>query len=171
LTHSVSEPSSDVRCVIAQPVTLEALTPRTGQRIEIPDHPTLDCVAALTFSRYVRDLLVPLAKGSFDATIVKIGTGPGFDCRTRDHVEGAKLSAHAKGLAVDIADITFAGRRVYHVGNLPDGIDRAFDRAARAAACGYFHTALGPGADAFRTRHWHFDLEPRGTDGKSKFCQ
>nr|WP_244532432.1 extensin family protein [Methylocapsa palsarum] len=84
---------------MAQPVTLEALTPRTGQRIEIPDHPTLDCVAALTFSRYVRDLLVPLVKGSFDATIVKIGTGPGFDCRTRDHGDGAKLSAHAKGLA------------------------------------------------------------------------
>jgi hypothetical protein len=171
LTPSVSEPSSDVRCVIAQPVTLEALTPRTGQRIEIPDHPTLDCVAALTFSRYVRDLLVPLAKGSFDATIVKIGTGPGFDCRTRDHVDGAKLSAHAKGLAVDIADITFAGGRVYQVGNEPDGIERAFDTAARAAACGYFHTALGPGADAFHVRHWHFDLEPRGGDGKSKFCQ
>jgi hypothetical protein len=166
-----SEPSSDARCAIAQPVTLEALAPRTEHLIDLPDHPTLDCVAALTFGRYVRQLLVPLAKGAFDATIVAIGTGPGFDCRTRDNVDGAKLSAHAKGLAVDIADIIFAGGRIYQVGNLPDGAERDFDTAARAAACGYFHTALGPGADAFHTRHWHFDLEPRGSDGQSKFCQ
>ena len=54
---------------------------------------------------------------------------------------------------------------------MPNESERAFDHAARAAACGYFHTALGPGADAFHSSHWHFDLESRGADGKSKFCQ
>jgi hypothetical protein len=147
------------------------LAPKGGRRIDLPDHPTLDCIAALTFARYVRELLVPLARGAFDAAIVAIGTGPGYDCRQRDHVNGAKLSAHAKGLAIDIADIKFGGGRVYQVGNMPDDAERAFDSAARSAACGYFHTALGPGADAFHSHHWHFDLEARGGDGKSKFCQ
>lgn len=162
---------ADPRCVIAQPVRLEALAPKNGRRIDLPDRPLLACIEALAFARYVDELLAPLAKGAFDAAISAIATGPGFDCRTRDRVEGAKLSEHAKGLALDIAVITFAGGRTYRVGELADEPARAFDRAARSGACGYFHTALGPGADAAHAHHWHFDLEQRGRDGAAKFCQ
>ncbi|MEJ0093484.1 MAG: extensin family protein [Methylocella sp.] len=165
------EASSDRRCLIAQPVTLEALTLRGGQRVDLPDRPTVACITAATFANFTNELLVPLAKGAFDASIIAIGTGPGFECRTRDHVVGAKLSAHATGLAIDIAEIKFTGGRTYQVGKMADETERGFDRAARSAACGYFHTALGPGSDAFHANHWHFDLEPRGSDGTSKFCQ
>jgi hypothetical protein len=165
------KPQADPRCVIAQPVTLEGLTLRGGQRVDLADHPTIDCATAATFARFVDELLAPLAKGLFETSIIAIGTGPGFECRTRDHVAGAKLSAHAKGLAIDITEIKFAGGRIYQVGKMDDDAERGFDRAARSAACGYFHTALGPGSDAFHTKHWHVDLEPRGSDGKSKFCQ
>nr|WP_244406294.1 extensin family protein [Methylocella silvestris] len=162
---------ADPRCVIATPVQLISLTLRNGQRVDLPDRPTLDCPTAATFADFVDELLAPLAKGSFDATIIAIGTGPGFDCRSRNHIADSKLSAHAKGLAIDIAALHFAGGRLYEVGRLADAPERAFDHAARAAACGYFHTALGPGADAFHSSHWHFDLETRGSDGKAKFCQ
>jgi hypothetical protein len=165
------EPPADPRCVVAQPVTVESLAAPGGQRIDLPDRPTVDCVTATTFASFVAEALAPLAKGSFDASIAAIRTGPGFDCRMRDHLAGGKLSEHAKGLAIDIASIAFAGGRIYQVGAMADDAERAFDHAARAAACGYFHTALGPGADAFHSSHWHVDLESRGSDGKSKFCQ
>ena len=165
------EPPADPRCVVAQPVTVELLASPGGQRIDLPDRPTVDCVTATTFASFVAEALAPLAKGSFDASIAAIRTGPGFDCRMRDHLAGGKLSEHAKGLAIDIASIAFAGGRLYQVGAMADDAERAFDHAARAAACGYFHTALGPGADAFHSSHWHVDLESRGSDGKSKFCQ
>jgi hypothetical protein len=165
------EPQSDPRCIVAEPVTIESLASPGGQPIDLPDRPTIDCAAAATFATFVGEALAPLAKGSFDASITAIRTGPGFECRTRDRVAGAKLSEHAKGLAIDIASIAFAGGRVYQVGAMPNESERAFDHAARAAACGYFHTALGPGADAFHSSHWHLDLESRGADGKSKFCQ
>ncbi len=165
------EAPADARCVVAEPVTVLSLAAPAGRRIELPDRPTVDCQTAATFASFVEEALAPLVKGSFDATIASIKTGPGFDCRARDHVAGAKLSEHAKGLAIDIASIAFAGGRVYQVGAMNDEPERAFDRAARAAACGYFHTVLGPGADAFHASHWHVDLESRGGDGKSKLCQ
>lgn len=165
------EPPADPRCVVASPVTVKSLASAGGQRIDLPDRPTIDCITATTFASFVAEALAPLAKGSFDASVAAIRTGPGFDCRTRDHVAGGKISEHARGLAIDIASISFAGGRVYQVGAMADGVERAFDHAARAAACGYFHTALGPGADAFHASHWHVDLESRGADGKSKFCQ
>ncbi len=162
---------ADPRCAIAQPVTLASLALANGRRVDLPDRPTLDCATAATFASFISEALAPLAKGAFDTWITAIGTGPGFDCRTRDHIADAKLSAHAHGLAIDIASIKFANGRVYLVGKLADSGERAFDHAARAAACGYFHTALGPGSDFFHSSHWHVDLEVRGGDGKAKFCQ
>ncbi len=165
------EAQADPRCAIAQPVRLQSLALPNGQSVDLPDRPTLDCAAAAIFASFVKEALAPLVKGTFDASMVAIGTGPGFECRTRDHVAGGELSAHANGLAIDIASIKLSGGRVYQVGRLANGPERAFDRAARAAACGYFHTALGPGADAFHGNHWHFDIISRGRDGKTKFCQ
>jgi hypothetical protein len=164
-------PQSDPGCGVAEPIALHALTMPDGARVELPDRPTLDCEAAATFVDFVKEALAPLVKGDFNVAIAAIFTGPGFDCRTRDRVAGAKLSAHARGLAIDVASIKFADGRLYRIGETPDDKGRAFDRAARAAACGYFHTALGPGADSFHQSHWHFDLEPRGRDGQTKFCQ
>ena len=98
-------------------------------------------------------------------------TGPGLECRTRDHLPGAKLSAHGQGLAVDVAQVRLADGRVIEVGRPKQALDQGFETAALAGGCGYFHTALGPGADAFHETHWHFDLLPRGTKGEAKLCQ
>jgi hypothetical protein len=84
---------------------------------------------------------------------------------------GAQLSAHAQGLAVDITQLRLSDQHVIEVGRPKDEAEAGFDTAARAGACGYFHTVLGPGADAFHETHWHFDMLPRGSKGDSKFCQ
>ncbi len=161
----------DPRCTVVDPVRLTALTLGDGTEVTFPDAPTLACVTADRFAAYVRELLSPLAKGSFGAPVAKVWTGPGLDCRARDHIPGAKLSAHGRGLAVDIAEIALTDGRRVNVGTPATEVDRAFEAGARAAGCGYFNTALGPGADLYHKTHWHFDLEPRGSKGNGKFCQ
>ena len=111
-------------------------------------------------------------KGStFSQPVASIGTGPGFECRTRNHVAGAKISSHAQGNAIDIVGITLADGTKIAIEAPADERSRRFIFALRAAGCGAFSTALGPGSDAFHANHLHFDIEARGRDGKSKFCQ
>jgi hypothetical protein len=161
----------DARCTVVDAVKLTGLKLADGSDVAFPDGPTLACVTADTFAAYVRELLSPLAKGSYGAPIAKVWTGPGLECRSRDHIVGAKLSAHGQGLAVDIGQMALTDGRTIAVGVPKSDADRAFETAARAAGCGYFHTTLGPGADAYHKTHWHFDLEPRGSNGDGKFCQ
>ncbi len=175
-TEVATEPASlgtqpDARCTVVDAVKLTGLTLADGASVAFPDAPTLACVTVDRFAAYVRELLVPLAKGSYGAPVAKVWTGPGLECRSRDHIAGAKLSAHGQGLAVDIAQIGLADGRRIAVGQPAAEADRAFEAAARAAGCGYFNTALGPGADPYHKTHWHFDLEPRGAKGAGKFCQ
>jgi hypothetical protein len=164
-------PQPDARCTVADPVKLTSLKLADGSKITFPDEPTLACATAGVFAAYLGELLGPLVKGSFGTTVAKISTGPGLECRSRDHVPGAKLSAHGQGLAIDIAGMVLSDGRVISVGAPKTETDRAFEAAARAGGCGYFHTALGPGADEYHKTHWHFDLEPRGSKGDGKFCQ
>ena len=161
----------DPRCTVVEAVTLTALKRPDGTSVSFPDAPTLACVTAETFATYVRDLLAPLALGTYGSPLKSVGTGPGLECRSRDHVAGAKLSAHGQGLAVDIATLSLADGRTISVGARKNEADGRFESAARAGGCGYFHTALGPGSDVFHANHWHFDLEQRGSSGQGKFCQ
>ena len=164
-------PQPDNRCIVVQPVRLSRLTLPGGDTVEFPDKPVIACTTADVFSLYVRDLLAPLAKGTFGTGIGAVFTGPGLECRSRDHIFGAKLSAHGQGLAVDIAQVKLADGRILAVGEPKTQIESAFEAAARAAGCGYFHTTLGPGSDSYHRTHWHFDLEVRGAQGDSKYCR
>lgn len=164
-------PQSDARCTVAQPVRLEGLRLANGARVSFPDRPLLACATAEALGLYVRDLLAPLARGTYGSELSGIATGPGLECRARDHITGGKLSAHGRGLAVDIARLTLANGATLDVGAPKSPVDTGFQTAARAGGCGYFHTALGPGSDSFHATHWHFDLEARGKDGDTKYCR
>ncbi|MBE7220651.1 MAG: extensin family protein, partial [Caulobacteraceae bacterium] len=164
-------PQPDARCTVVQPVRLSAMTRADGGRIEFPEHPLIACTTADAFTAYLRDLMAPLTKGTFGAPLTAVWTGPGLECRSRDHVFGAKLSAHGQGLAIDIAQLKLGDGRLVEVGTPKTDAETRFETAARAGACGFFHTVLGPGSDAYHRTHWHFDLEVRGKQGDSKYCK
>lgn len=164
-------PQSDARCTVVQPMRLVSATLVDGSTVSFPDKPTVACITADAFSAYVHDLLAPLAKGTWGTGVTSVWTGPGLECRSRDHILGAKLSAHGQGLAVDIAQLKLADGRLVAVGEPKSDSERDFETAARAGGCGYFHTVLGPGSDSYHRTHWHFDLEVRGKEGDSKFCK
>lgn len=164
-------PQPDARCTVQQPVHLLSATMADGTSVSFPEKPTLACITADAFSAYVHDLLAPLARGTWGVAVTDVWTGPGLECRSRDHVFGAKLSAHGQGLAVDIAQLKLADGRLVAVGEPKTDRERDFETAARAGGCGYFHTVLGPGSDSYHRTHWHFDLEVRGREGDGKYCK
>jgi len=41
----------------------------------------------------------------------------------------------------------------------------------RTAACGYFTTVLGPGANPAHDHHFHFDFKKRGKSYNYRICE
>jgi hypothetical protein len=54
---------------------------------------------------------VPALAGSVNTELKSIQTGPGFECRNQNGAAAGKLSAHAEGLAIDIAGFELANGR------------------------------------------------------------
>jgi hypothetical protein len=158
-------------CVITEPVTLISAAPRAGDPILFPDRPLLSCAMAERLGRFTVDTALPMAVSAFGKPLASISTGPGFECRPRNRVAGAKISSHGQGNAADIVTMELSGGRKIIV-EKPDGAAAvAFLASLRAAACASFTTVLGPGSDPSHASHIHIDIEPRGKKGIAKFCQ
>jgi hypothetical protein len=152
-------------------VRLSSITVTGGDVVSLPDRPLLACEFAAVLADYVRLVVAPLGQAMLHAKVAAIETGPGYQCRTQDRIPGAKISAHAKGLAVDYMAIAFADKRRLVV-ERQTGVDEAsYFRAVRKAACGWFTTVLGPGADAFHASNMHLDIEQHGSSGSYRICE
>ncbi|MFX6899505.1 extensin family protein, partial [Acinetobacter baumannii] len=90
-TAPVPAPASSV-CAIATPVRLESLDLGGAQVLDLPDRPLVDCPFAETLALFARDLMAPLARSQFETRLTRLGTGPGFECRPRNRVAGARIS-------------------------------------------------------------------------------
>jgi hypothetical protein len=163
------QPQAQDACRIDDPVQIDALA-LPGGAIAFPDRPLVSCAFAESFAGFTRDALAPLAAGHLGRRVMAIGTGPGFACRGRNQVAGARISAHGRGLAIDISWIDLDGRRETVAAPSDPAVAR-FLGAVRRGACGWFTTILGPGSDAAHADHLHLDRAPRGRDGESRLCQ
>jgi hypothetical protein len=157
-------------CGIDTPVRVSSIT-AGGAAVSLPDRPLVACEFAAVLADYVRLIVAPLGEATLHAKVAAIETGPGYDCRTQDRIAGAKISAHAKGLAVDFMAITFADKRRVLVERQVGADEAAYFRTVRTAACGWFTTVLGPGADAFHANNMHLDIEQHGSSGSYRICQ
>ena len=150
---------------------LSSVTLASGETVGLPGQPLLDCQFATVFADYIRLIVAPLGEAMLRARVASIETGPGYQCRSRDHLAGAKISAHAKGLAVDIIAVEFADKRRVPVERQAGAGETAYFRAMRSAACGWFTTVLGPGADVFHANNMHLDTESHGPSGSYRICE
>ncbi len=169
--EAATVPAPGGGCGVETPVRLFSVGLASGDFVKLPGEPVLDCEFALVFADYVRLIVAPLGEAMLRAKVVAIETGPGYQCRSRDDVEGAKISAHAKGFAVDVAAVELAGRLRVPVERQSGADDEAFFRAMRSAACGWFTTVLGPGADSFHADNLHLDTESHGPSGSYRICE
>jgi hypothetical protein len=157
-------------CGIDRPVRLSSIMV-DGDAVSLPDRPLIACEYATVLADYVRLIVAPLGQAMLHAKVAAIETGPGYSCRTQDRIAGAKISAHAKGLAVDFMAILFADKRRVLVERQSGADEASYFRAVRTAACGWFTTVLGPGSDAFHASNMHLDIEPHGASGSYRICQ
>jgi hypothetical protein len=172
--EAAEQPStSNELCRIEDPVRLKAVPVRSrpGAMVRIGAQPVLACRFAGSFGHWLADLVAPVVAGSLNTELTSVQTGPGFECRNRNRAETGKLSAHAEGLAIDIAGFELASGSTLRV--KPEG-EAATDptlAAIRTAACGWFTTILGPGSDPAHADHLHVDVQQHGSSDRYRICQ
>lgn len=150
-------------CALPWPIAVKSL----GKRIGIAPDALMNCALAETAARFAHDVVSPDAKSTYGAKLKSISQASSYVCRPRNG--SAKLSEHAFGNALDIAQFTLTDDTAIDVGPTPDEKTAKFLARLRKAACGPFKTVLGPGSDADHERHFHLDLAPRRNGGT--FCQ
>jgi hypothetical protein len=155
--------------VVDTPIKLKAIATRDGN-VSIRGEPLVACATARAVGRYVVEVVAPLSKGVTGVALTGLAAA-GFECRPRNGVAGAKLSAHGLGEALDVTAFDFADGSTASVAAPGTAARAAFVGGARKAACGYFTTVLGPGSDAAHASHLHLDIEAHGASGVARICQ
>ncbi|MDQ7775342.1 extensin-like domain-containing protein [Paracoccus aminovorans] len=155
-------------CGIDRPILLHAPLPG----IEIPGGAPMRCDTARQLAHWLRDFVRPasaLLPGQ--PRLMALEPGSTYQCRATVGNDGTGLSEHAFGNAFDIAAFRFDDGSRFAVEPRADKGDlaEAFQRAVRGAACLYFTTVLGPGANAAHDNHLHLDIKARR--GGWRLCQ
>lgn len=156
---------SDGQCGAARPLKITAL----AGDLALNPPATLVCGAAEALARWATEAQT-LAERDLSQPLKGLSLGTTYLCRGQNHDPDAKLSEHAFANGIDVMGFTFANRAVIAVAPLPEGTpEAAFLAHARAKACGFFRTVLGPGTDAAHANHFHLDERER-TAGH-RLCQ
>src|SRR5215468_10075047 len=165
--------ASNPACAIEMPVRLKSITARTRNITEarLPEEPVVSCQFAERLATWLGHLVAPLIAGRMSADLKAGRTGPGYECRNRNGAATGKLSGHAVGKAIDISAFELSSGKLIPI--KPDGDEamRNVVDSVRTAACGWFTTVLGPGADAAHTDHLHVDIVLHGTSDRYRICQ
>ncbi|MBX9934511.1 MAG: extensin family protein [Methylobacterium sp.] len=129
---------------------------------------TLVCGVAEALARWTTEVQVA-AERDLGHPLASLSVGS-YECRGQNHSADARLSEHALANAIDVMAYGFAGRSAIKVVSAPEGTPEAsFQAAARAKACGFFRTVLGPGSDAAHANHLHLDERER--QAGHRLCQ
>ncbi|MEM1285645.1 MAG: extensin family protein [Pseudomonadota bacterium] len=165
LFETVGRHPGDGVCGIEDAVRVRSIGPVT-----LSPSALLACPTALAFSDFLADTLIPEAQSAFGSPPSTVHVAASYVCRTRNHVEGARVSEHGFGRAIDVRAITMTDGYQWTVqpqpGDATSG-DARFQAAYREAACGPFKTVLGPGSDGFHQDHIHIDNAQRS----STYCR
>lgn len=124
------------------------------------------CPLAQAFAGWARYGVDRAARQLLGSPLARIETMGSYACR--GVAGGARLSAHARAEAIDIAGFVLAdGRRVSVKAGWSGQSDqeRAFLRTVHASACKRFGTVLGPAYNAAHRDHLHLEL------GDGSFCR
>ncbi|MGH6874735.1 MAG: extensin family protein [Aestuariivirgaceae bacterium] len=160
-------------CGIAYPVSVSKIA-----GVRLTPAATVNCGMVAALHRWITDIAQPAAKREFGTRLVGLQIASSYACRRRNSAATGKLSEHAIGNAIDIADFRFSNRVEASVAGGWNGASRglsitnrgSFLKSTRKGACTYFNTVLGPGADPFHKDHYHLDLM-KLRPGRGKYCR
>jgi len=126
------------------------------------------CALAAALALWERDVVAPAAAEHLGQPVARIElAGAVYACRPIAGRSDRRMSEHARANAADIGGFILAdGREIKVLGGWRGRADeRAFLRAVRTGACGYFQAVLSPDYNAAHRDHLHFDL------GRDKMCR
>lgn len=148
-------------CGIDKPLTVKAIAIGVALKPEAK----MRCPAALALAKWVRDSVKTSAETAFGGgkRLTAIEQASSYVCRLRNGAKTGEISEHARGNAIDIAGLRFAGDlNIAMTPRTEDGtMIGAFQRSIAASACLYFSTVLSPGSDAAHETHLHLDALER----------
>ena len=159
-------------CGIAYPLSVSEIA-----GVRFTPAATLNCSMVAALHKWITGVAQPAAKRDFNTKLVGLQIASSYACRRRNSAATGKLSEHAMGNAIDIADFKFSNRVEASVAGGWNGASRglsitnrgSFMKSTRKGACTYFNTVLGPGADPFHKDHYHLDLM-KLRPGRGKYC-
>ena len=157
-TSKILLPIGNGACTAEEVVRLEAVTARDGRRVAVTPPATLRCPMAELVAHWIRDEVTSVA-ADLGAPLKSVTVDTSFECRSRNHIAGAKLSEHGHANAVDLRAFTLANGVV--VGLTDKAVLREARERLRDTACTRFTTVLGPGSDSYHESHIHLDLAER----------
>ena len=132
-------------CNVAGPVSVTEI-----DGVKLVPAATINCNQAQALAIWVNSGLQP----QFNNQVARLLVADSYSCRPRNNVRGAKISEHGAGNAIDISGLVLTNGKVITVSSN----FRGPLRAAYRAACGTFHTTLGPGSDGYHENHMHLDV-------------
>lgn len=145
-------------CRVGDALEIDGVRLPDGGEVALHPAPLLRCEMAEQLAAWVREDAVPgIAKAG--GALKRIETYDDFECRGRNRVNGAKLSEHCKGNAVDVRAFALADNRVLMLTD--ETVAKPLREEIRASACARFTTVLGPGSDSHHESHIHLDLAER----------
>ena len=132
-------------CNVPGPVSVTAI-----DGVKLVPAATINCNEAQALAVWINAGLQP----QFGNQVARLLIADSYSCRPRNNVPGAKISEHGSGNAIDISGLVLTSGKVITVSSNFKGQLRAASRAA----CGTFHTTLGPGSDGYHENHIHLDV-------------
>ena len=139
-------------CGVAAPVSVTSV-----DGVTLTPGASLDCATATALYTWVQDAAKP-AVARYGGGLAGLTIAGSYECRSRNHVQGAKISEHGKGKAIDIAALVLGnGEQITIAQNYKSGTYSKMLKSVHNAACGIFGTTLGPGSDGMHEDHLHFD--------------
>jgi Extensin-like protein C-terminus len=160
-------------CGMVHPFKVSGLN---GGAVAVEQAVTLDCSMIPALESWLNEVVQPIAQSRFGQAVVGLNAMGAYSCRSIDNIDGAQLSEHAFGNAIDVGGFKLADGRVISVVSdwkKTDTQESAFLHEVHAGACQHFTTVLGPGADVFHYNHIHLDLAMHGqtSTGPRRYCK
>jgi hypothetical protein len=171
------EPMSEIDgpgiCGLYHPFKVSGIV---GGTVSLDRPATIDCSMIPALEAWLGDVVQPRAQAHFGENVVGLTVFSAYSCRSVDNIDGARLSEHAFGNAIDVSGFRLADGRVISIvkeWKNTGSQESAFLREVHAGACQGFTTVIGPGADVFHYNHFHLDLGMRGSTntGPRRYCK
>lgn len=142
-----------------------------GRNVPLSQPATVNCAMAGELARWAARIDA-YTEAAFNSGVEEILSGTSYFCRARNAVEGADISEHGFGNALDVTGFRLqGGERISLPEDWGDGAEADAMGLAHDTACGFFTTVLGPDANALHADHLHLDLGCHGRTCTARLCE